>query len=296
MKTAAIFRSSILSLLCALTLPNTASAQVPLIFQTTFDDASCPTRRAPGEHWRQSDYFGQAPGVDPCTTTDGIRPYGGWAGLGFEDRIIAEANNPNGGGGKGFRHYRGDGQNVGGGGLSIEFPADVPELWGRLYMRYQLGFAWSPAGTPIYTKDMYVNVGTPSAWVFGIQGGGGRWGIFNGRTGIPSTQTWSATMGGPVGDGLFHCYEFHIQHGAGARIEMWVDSVQVLNTTTDMPPGATRGFALGENQDFPTGSGATPWYTDYDDLAFSTVGRIGCTYGTPSPVARPAAPQNLRVQ
>ncbi len=296
MKAVAIFSVSSIFVMTALAWPQASSAQV-LIFQTTFDDTNCPTRRAPGEHWRQSDYFAQAPGVEPCAAGDGIRPWGAWTANGFEDRIIAEANNPNGGGGKGFRHYRGDGSNSNGGGLSIGWAAGVPELWGRFYMRYQLGFAWSLSGQPIYTKDMYMNVGSPSAWVFGVQGGGGRWGIFNGKTGIPSSLSWSATMGGAVGDGLWHCYEFHIQHGAGARIEIWVDNVQVLNTTTDMPPGSTDYFALGENQASPTGAGATPWYTDYDDLAFSTSGRIGCTYGTPgSPPAGLPAPQNLRVQ
>jgi hypothetical protein len=292
MKAVAISLASITCVLVAITLPHTSSAQVALVFQTTFDDASCPTVRLPGEHWRSSDYFGRTPGVDPCTPTDGIRPNGGWTANGFEDRILAEANYPAGGGGKGFRHYRCDGTNCNGGGLSIQLPTGYTELWARFYMRYQLGFAWVN-GQPHYTKDNYVNVGTPAGWVFGIQGAAS-WGIFNGSVGVPSSKSWSSTMAGTTGDGLWHCYEWHIQHGSNARIEIWVDDAQVLSTITTMPAGSTSFLTLGDNQDPVTGSGAIPWYTDYDDLAFSSSGRIGCTYGTPA--ARLAAPRNLRVQ
>jgi hypothetical protein len=157
-------------------------------------------------------------------------------------------------------------------------------------MRYQLGFAWF-GGQPHYTKDMYVNVTQPTAWVFGIQGGAS-WGIFDGSTINSSSKTWASTMGGNTGDGLWHCYEWHIQHGAGARIEIWVDNVQYLNRTTNMAPGSTSFLALGENQNQVTGAGGTAWYTDYDDLAFSATGRIGCL-GLPTAMA---APRNLRIQ
>ncbi len=268
---------------------NSMAQTVPLVWQTTFDNVSCPDKPGtPGEHWRTSDYFLQTPGKDPCTTTDGIRPHQ-WIGNGMDDRIIAAANNPAGGAGKGFRHYRGDGTNNGGGGFRINLPAGYSELWGRFYMRYQQGFAWTN-GQPHYTKDLYVNVATPSAWVFGIQGAAS-WGIFNGSTSIPSSKTWASTMGGSTGDGQWHCYEWHIRHGSNALIEIWVDNVRVLSTITNMPPGSTDGMAVGENQNQVAGAGSTPWYTDYDDFAFSTAGRIGCIGSTVL-----AAPGNLRVQ
>lgn len=288
MRALAISLVSSVGFVAALGLPQTSSAQVPLVWQTTFDDVNCPDKPGmPGEHWKTSDYFAQTPGKDPCAAGDGIRPHG-WA-PGLDDRIIAEANYPGGGGGKGFRHYRGDGTNVGGGGLSIQLPSSYTELWGRFYMRYQLGFAWLN-GQPHYTKDLYVNVGTPPAWVFGIQGAAS-WGIFNGQTGIPSSKSWASTMQGPTGDGQWHCYEWHIQHGPNARIEIWVDNAQVLNTITNMPSGSTIFMAVGENQNQVV-AGANPWYTDYDDFAFSTVGRIGCL-GVPPPIG---APRNLRFQ
>ena len=247
------------------------SPPVGIVWQTTFDDIQFPDRR-PGEHWRQSDLLSDAAvGI----VGDGIKGYGGWTVNGFEDRIIAEANHPGGLGGKGFRHYRGDGTNRNGGGILISLPSTYPELWCRFYMRYQSGFAWSPAGQPLYTKDMYVNVGSAQSWAYGIQGGGARWGIFNGSSGVPSTKTWTDVMGGPVGDGLWHCYEWHIQHGTNALVEIWIDDVQYLSTRTTMRPGGTSYLALGSNQHSVTGAGATPWYTDYDDIAVSNLGRIG---------------------
>jgi hypothetical protein len=267
----------------AFALPEASHAQsVPLVWQTTFD---CP-------EWKTSDYWGYSPGTRPCPGT-GVGPHGGWGwNSGNDDLITAAANNPNGGGGRGFRHWRCDGANCGGGGIALTLPASYAELWGRFYMRYEAGFAWLNA-QPHYTKDLYVNVGTPSAWVFGIQGSAS-WGIFNGSTSIPSSQSWASTMGGAVGDGQWHCYEWHIQHGAGARIEIWVDDAHVLNTTTNMSSGSTEFMAVGENQNSVTGAGSGSWYTDYDDFAFSTAGRIGC-FGSAAPTP-PAPAQNLRVQ
>ena len=147
MNTSALIKGILI--LTALVLPGTSSAQVPLVWQTTFDNASCPDKpNAPGEHWRTSDYFAQLPGVYPCPG-NGITP---WAAhpTPRDDRIIAEANNPGGGGGKGFRHYRCDGTNCGGGGIKIDLPTGYTELWARFYMRYQLGFAWLNGAAPLH--------------------------------------------------------------------------------------------------------------------------------------------------
>jgi hypothetical protein len=78
--------------------------------------------------------------------------YGGWAPSGHPagDQITLAANNPAGGGGRGFRHWRGDGVNVNGGGISINFPGSYSEMWMRFYMRYQAGFQFSQL---YYTKD-----------------------------------------------------------------------------------------------------------------------------------------------
>jgi hypothetical protein len=241
-------------------------SSVPLVFETTFDCAD----------WNQSMGLGDA---NVCAPQDGISGYGGWTtNNNSQDEISAAANNPAGAGGKGFRHYRGDGTNNNGGGLSITFPAPVTEMWVRFYMRYSLGFSWTfaPDAHPHYTKDHYINVGGPGAMVFGYQGGA--WGLYDGKTAHPSAMGWYASQGNSyTGDGKFHCYEYHVkQAGTAGVIEIWFDGVQQLTKTgVDLGNTPWSYFALGSNQNEPIGAGATDYYTDYDDLAISTVGYIG---------------------
>ena len=134
MKVSALIKAILV--LTVLVLPGTPRAQVPLVWQTTFSDASCPDKpNVPGEHWRTSDYFARQFGAYPCPG-NGIKPLTFAANApNRDDRIIAEANYPGGGGGKGFRHYRCDGANCGGGGFMIDLPTGYTELWARFYMR-----------------------------------------------------------------------------------------------------------------------------------------------------------------
>jgi hypothetical protein len=236
---------------------------ITIVFQTTFD---CPD-------WIQG--MGGAD-ADVCSTGDGISGHGDWiSSLGSRDQITAAANNPSGAGGKGLRHWRGDGQNNGGGGLSITLPAPVTEMWVRLYMRYSLGFAWT-GGAPLYTKDNYWGACGSGCVIFGIQGNHA-WGVnYNGDVNYSSSLSWSQSQGGNTGDGQWHLYEYHLkQDGSAATIEIWVDGVRYLNlTNADLGSTPWRNFKLGENQ--ATATGCNPdCYTDYDDVAISTSGYIG---------------------
>lgn len=275
------------------------STAAPLVFSTTFDDETFPDQRGrQGHHWELSDYLydyrgpANTPGYPNKT---GVGLAGGWftalGGRGNnptgDDAIIAAANHPRGGGGKGFRHWRGNGgtgQNDNGGGISIEF-APLNEFWFRMYMRYQSGFTWGPNGVahPHYSKDLR-NL-SPRGWTFGIQGAAS-WGIHDPSAGaITSSKTWQSTMGGMKGDGKWHCYEIHWKNGPGSRIEMWIDNEQVLdkivNTSTDPTSSILVGSnqnAVGDSNGLSANNGGTPtdWYTDYDDIAISATGRIGC--------------------
>ena len=295
MKTIAISLVSSVCVLAALAWPQTTSAQ--LVFQTTFDNTNFPDQHGrTGHHWETSDYLydyrgpANTPGYPNKT---GIGMGGGWftalGGKGNQptgdDCIIAAANYPGGGGGKGFRHWRGDGTNNNGGGLTITLPSVVTEMWVRFYMRYSLGFAWAH-GRPHYSKDH--NWRGPGGFAFGIQGGGGRWGLTQAKS-YPSTRTWAETMGGNTGDGQWHAYEYHVkQNGANSTIEIWVDGVQYLNeTAADLGSTGWQTLLLGSNQNLVTGC-SPDCYTDYDDIAISTTGYIG-PIGTPGPAAPNAA-------
>lgn len=203
--------------------------------------------------------------------------------------LMLAANYPNGRGGLGFRHYRCDGVNCGGGGLGICWPGcsgevERTELWMRFYMRYQSGFAWL-GGVPSYTKDWYINSGSAhgNATTFGFHGAG--WG-FAMNSGSPQNvqdvPTWSTVMGGTTGDGNWHCYEMHMKLQSSLGVpdgvfEAWVDgSPGVSNTSIDNSSTGGWSFAqIGGNQSNVSNGGATV-YTDFDDIAISAVGRIGC--------------------
>jgi hypothetical protein len=272
----------------ALTLTQTPNAQTGLVFQTTFN---CP-------EWNQS--MGLNDSV-VCNAGDRISGWGGWStSSGMKDQITSTANNPSGAGGRGFRHWRGDGQNNNGGGLVIQLPAPVQEVWVRYYMRYQAGFAWTN-GAPQYTKEHYWNVGQRAQFQFGFSSGSVYLHTYEGSTpNMTSSKTWSSVNGGTTGDGRFHCYEYHVKmdtNGTNGIAEIWYEGTKVMTRTNanwSNGGGATWSeFVLGDNQYNP--SNGASMYTDYDDIAVSTTGYIGpLGGGTPTPPV-PAAPSDLRI-
>jgi hypothetical protein len=218
-----------------------------LIFQTSFDIPE----------WTQGG------GRDPAPSDDAIKRYGDWTAGGQGDQIIAAANRP-GSLGNGFRHYRNAGRNSNGGGLKILLPFPVTAMWVRYYMRYSAGFSWV-GGRPQYTKELYWNVGGLNILIFGHQGGG--WGLNSrGVLNVRSSSTWADT---PAGQ--WHMFEYHVQQAEGI-VEVWVNGVQVLSRRgLNLGNVPWSHFGLGSNQH----NVLTGGYTDYDDIAVSTVGRIG---------------------
>lgn len=281
MKTLVVSIVSGICVIAALASPELARAQaVQLVFQTTFD---CPD-------WNQTMGLGDA---KVCQENDGISGLGGWiTRSGTADQITAAANHPGGGGGKGFRHWRGngaDGKNDNGGGLKIVLPSAYSELWIRFYMRYQAGFRWGN-DAPHYTKEIYFHeFGNP---ILGIQGGGSAWGIrVRGRS-FPSLLTWEGSQNGALGDGRWHCYEYHIkQDGRNGLVEFWFDGRKYLSQTVDAGSTPMHSFTLGDNQNWVVDANGlaanqngkpTDYYTDFDDIAISTTGYIG-PIGTAKP-------------
>ncbi len=236
--------------------PTTTPTSGDVLFKTTFD---IPV-------WKQGG------GSDPLPADDAIRHYGDWTAGGHGDEITADANYPAGGGGNGFRHYRGVGRNANGGGLKITMPKPLTEMWVRQCMRFSQGFAWS-GGQPSYTKDHYWNVGGSNFLIFGHQGGA--WGLHTatGSVNIPSFVRWADTEDGAVASGKkWNCFEYHVkQDGANGMVEMWVNGKRALTRTLNLGSTPWSYLAIGENQSNVIVGG----YTDYDDFAVSNTGRIG---------------------
>jgi hypothetical protein len=261
----------ILGLLAVATLAAwTFMARAPTPFQTSF---YCPD-------WDQGMGLSDAA---VCRRGDGIRGNGAWTTRnGSMDQITAAANHPAGAGGKGFRHWVGDGLNNGGGGIVVTFDP-TPEMWFRYYIRFQAGFAW--AGGVINMKTIYCNRGEPGTFYFGLHDGviGGH--VEVDRTGggnKHSKVTWAQWQNGATGDGEFHALEVHARMNTTGTssdgvMEYWLNGTRIYSDSAIQfarTSGATfTNCAVGENHYNP-GNRADA-YVDFDDLAVSRNGYVG---------------------
>lgn len=217
--------------------------------------------------------------------------------IGDEEQITSAANYPGGGGGKGQRHWVGDGSNKNTGGLGISFSSPEPEIWFRWYMRYELGFAWSPYLG--YDKILYVH-GAGSEMITGFYGPD-KLSIYGQHTGDDKHYRcydcgWETIMGGPTSDGQWHLYEIHLKmdtNGSNGVAEWWVDSVLQLSHA-NCNFGTVTGInwiGIGSNQGSP-GNNRT-MAVDFDDIAISNTGYIGplnATDDTTSPTVSITSP------
>jgi len=237
--------------------PETSFAGVNIPWSTTYN---C------GE-WSQG---GESP------SCDGLRGYGNWTCSGNREHITSAANNPNGGGGKGQRHWEGDGTNRNSGSLAIEFNSLQPELWVRWYMRYEKGFKWSPL---IYDKWLYFNPGEARAVVPEWHGENTNiWVNTSGNHRSSAANGWFAVMNGPTSDGRWHYYEIHLKmdtNGKNGVAEMWIDG-NIKLSYGNVNFGTAGGWTyivIGENQRSPNNGRCM--FVDFDDIKISNQGYIG---------------------
>ena len=227
---------------------------------------------------------------------DGVQKAQNIAISGHYEEITGAANNPNGAGGKGQRHYVGDGTNSMSGGTSVFFNKPQPELWIRWYMRYKEGFKWNSL---IYDKWIYLLHGnSPNFELSAIPE------FEYNNTRIYAVKTgqsyrggggWTETMGGSVSDGKFHCYEVHVRvdtNGSNGIAEIWVDGKkEVSNSNASFGRHAGWTFMnIGHNQKAPSNGGFS--YVDFDDVAISSTGYIGPLGGSSSASSSTNPPVN----
>lgn len=258
-------------------LPGSALAAINLPWSTTYN---CPESD-------QFGWFGSIPLV--C---DGISRAGGWTTNGLGEQITSPANYP-GGGGRGQRHWKGDGSNSNSGGTSVSFVTVQPELWIRWHMRYETGFKWNPL---TYDKILYIHTATQSVDVIVEFSGSDGFDLYaQGGSGHLSCANcgWNTIMGGSTSNGQWSCYEVHIKmdtNGSNGIGEYWLNGVKKYSNSSanfGTKPG-WGSILIGSNQYAP--NNGRSMYVDFDDIAISNTGRIGCSGTTP-----PAAPQNLQL-
>ncbi|HJX18604.1 MAG TPA: hypothetical protein VJ437_10455 [Acidiferrobacterales bacterium] len=270
-----------------------AQAAVTLPWSTTYN---CPD-------WTQSD------GLYGVVNCDDLSGAGGWTcdngdNTVREEQIAAAANYPSGGGGKGQRHWLGDGITNNSGSMRIALTTLEPEIWIRWYIRYEHGFTWNSLVTQ---KLLYINSAGPNAvvvhfaWSDELQissrdyGGYYASGPGNGWNTIMAAGGTDA-RGNKMSDGKWHLYEIHLKtdtNGTDGIAEMWVDGIRRV-AVTNANFGA-RGFnyvGIGENAIDPLNGRCMA--VDYDDIAIRTTGPIGPV--GPADTIAPAAPTNLTVQ
>ncbi len=278
---------------CSLICSSTAIAGIDLPWSTTYN---CPD-------WNTYN--------DPLNC-DGLLKWGGQylicnpQGNQYEQITLA-ANNPNGGGGKGERHWVGDGSNSNTGGLQLDFNTIQPEFWIRWYARWQPGFKWTAIG---YEKLLYIWGSNPAVIPEPVGWDGFHIALLG--KGVPPSvacnsgcgwDTWHANgaldplTGHRTADGSWHCLEVHLRmdtNGSNGVLEFWLDGVKKISAN-NVPLGTTAGwtnFVLGSNQSSPNNGGCA--YVDYDDIVISNTGYIGPLAGGPKPYppsAPPKAPQ-----
>jgi hypothetical protein len=270
-----LFVTVCFSLICT----NIGEAAVTLPWSTTYNCAD----------WNQYS--------DPLNC-DGLSKSGAWTTKsGHYEQITADANYPDGAGGKGQRHWIGDGQNNCSGSVKVNFNTPQPELWIRYYIRYQTGFKWASLG---YQKLLYFDNGTlvePHGW--------DSLNIYKGTNHL-SDHGWWDTMykygpidpatGHRISDGSWHCMEWHLRVSDGLG-EAWTDGVKYLSVSGIDYGSDFTGFKFPENENNP--NNGQDMYMDLDDLAISNTGPIGPLQGKgaapPPPPPPPSPPKNLKI-
>lgn len=266
----------ILFLSCFFTMISNSvcNAGIDLPWETTFD---CP-------EWEFD---------TPKLDCDGLQTGGAWAACDKRSQITIDANMAAGGGGRGQRHWVGDGVNVNSGGVRVYFNNPPNEIWMRWYMRYEEGFEWSSIN---YDKILYMYLYPRSAgvelipewygwdrWRNGLQGHTSGNIVSEEGSGWDSTMTSGALSNSHrVSDGKWHYFELHIKidtNGSNGIHEMWIDDTKIISKFDCDLAGASdgvTGFAyitIGENQRNP--SNGRCMAVDYDDIKISATGRIG---------------------
>ena len=230
-------------------------------------------------------------------TCDGISKSGGWTtALGAVEQITSAANFSDGAGGRGQRHWIGDGTNVASGVVSYSFLAPQQEIYVRWYVRFQTGLALAQSGGS--HKFMYFNgtfcQGHASGCYLLMQPSNTLL-VVAGTPYQTSGWGWNDLHGGKnSADGQWHCMEAHLKtNSAGTGVvQWWVDGALRLdknNVDYRAPYGGFGGFTLPSNGVFVT-VGGNDMYEDIDDVSISTTARMGCLKRM-----APSPPENLKI-
>jgi len=216
---------------------------------------------------------------------DGLTKMGDWTcnngdGTVRGDQITSTASypGPGGSGGKGQRHWLGDGANNVSGGTNISFNSTQSELWIRWYMRYENGFQWNPLNNQ---KMLIVNNLSQNRTIIGftwadetrieVSNYGGLYtsGAGNGWNTVMANGG-TDTNGNKTSDGQWHMYEVHLKtdtNGSNGIAEMWINGVSQAtgSETGSIDTGSAPVKILGDGTSDPASGTGMAWLSVLDD-------------------------------
>jgi len=243
-----------IAIVAFLTQPCYTFAGIDLPWSTTYDCAD----------WNQYN--------DPLSC-DGLARKGSWTSSpeGYYEQITAAANYPGGAGGKGQRHWIGDGTNNNSGSLRIDFNTPPGKFWMRWYMRWESGF-----GEFGQYKAIYGFAGADNGPLlnFFYPGGGMSFEYLSSGNETCNNCGWGTQFyGSGTSDGSWVLMEMMVD-AAGGKLKLWVNETLVMDRTGVVfkQPYVTY-LIIGSNQ--KNVSNGRSMYVDYDDIAISTTGYIG---------------------
>lgn len=240
---------SVVFLLCIF-FPCVAAAAIDLPWSTTYNCAD----------WNQFS--------DPLNC-DGISKKGSWTATpgSYSEQITSAANYPGGDGGKGQRHWVGDGTNNNSGSIQINFNTNQSRIWMRWYQRWQSGFTsnWDTF------KNVWFEANTSSRMVFHT----GRPGIGgidlnppDGNTSVSNVAYGSSFYQGGTSDGSWHCFEVFLDL-PNSTWRVWINGNLVAESTTVNFSGATSVQYIILPENVKNVSNGQVMYIDFDDVAIT---------------------------
>lgn len=254
--------------------PYSALAGIDLPWSTTFDCAD----------WNQYS--------DPLNC-DGISKNGAWtvSPEGYYEQISVNANHPNGNGGKGARHWIGDGTNNNSGSIRIYFNTPQTKVWVRWYQRWEKGFNNSST----MTKELYFYTDVPGQVVHEMKGAAGTVFVANsiGHY-FDTTGGFNYWYPGGISDGSWVCFEVSIDI-PGQSYKYWVNGQLLLDEFMDYQ-AVTQLKSMIFQVNSKTVANGRSMYVDYDDIAISNTGYIGPLAGGALDTSPPSVSLSAPIQ
>jgi len=251
--------------------PIVANASITLPWSTSFASSGCTEELLMGYSGANCDGFSNGKGSNvPYPSSSVLR---------------TSANNPLGTG-RGAITQINAGKNYQGSTYGVNFATRQTEYWCRFYIQYQPGFTWTTLQEQKLAWNDTGSIG--NAHIFSLAGNSVRfW-----NQGLADEVVSGTSNGGwpVIGDGNWHCLEYHLKYGANGHQDAWVDGVRVINHDLSLTNenGGYEFIDFLVNADAPNAS----YWVKVDDIAISNTGYIGPLGGTPPPDSTPPVISN----